>query len=489
MNRSLTCLVIALLCCIANVTYGLPFIAKPFTPQRDASDIADELNQFIPPAMRQAKVPGLSLAIIRDGEVIYEQAFGLDNYWAEDPMTTDKIFEVASLSKPVVAYGVLRLVEKGLVDLDEPATRYLPSAPANVTLREALTHTSALQHINGDDYAAGGEPGVNFSYTAAGYLLSGNVIERITQQSLADYLSTQVLAPLSMTQSGYGDFPADKARMARPHSSTSIPLRLVSIAGVGISLILVLLTWISRWLIGVIRKSPFEKSFYWWKTCIAIGFSIALILLIYFMRSNAILYALIAVPVLAALFLSVLLLSTRRDRQIADRGNFFKKRPIGVALGLFLIGLAIFTIWQDYPLPIDYRSGSHASYAGLRGTASDMALFLDELMAPAHINEKIVQDMLEPQVQVNPHNAWGLGIGIQTHSKQKVIWHWGINYPGYQALMVGYPERRLGIVVLMNGGVMLRRSDGWSGRGLELARNIVAEAVGGEHHDYWIGIQ
>ena len=80
-------------------------------------------------------------------------------------------------------------------------------------------------------------------------------------------------------------------------------------------------------------------------------------------------------------------------------------------------------------------------------------------------------------------------LGNDMAAKQKVIWHWGINYPGYQALMVGYPEHRLGIVVLMNGGVMLRRDGHWSGRGIELAREIVAEAVGGEHHDYWIGIQ
>ena len=489
MNRPLNCIVTAVLCCLANASYGLPVIDKPFTPQRDASEISDKLNRFIPPAMRQAKVPGLSIAIIRDGEVIYDQAFGLDNYWAEHPMTMDKIFEVASLSKTVTAYGVLKLVDQGLVDLDEPVTRYLPSGPANVTLRQALTHTSALKHIDHDGYASGGTPGDNFSYSAAGYLLSGEVIEEISQQSLADYLSIQVLAPLGMTQSGYGDFPSDKSRMATPHSSTSIPLRLVSIAGVGFSLLLVLIIWISRWIIGVVRKSPFKRSSSWWKSCIAIGLLTACIALLYFMRANAVLYALIAVPTLAALFLAVMLFSTKRDRQTSDRGKFFTKRAIRVTFSFVLMILTIFIVWQDYPLPIDYRSSSHASYAGLRATASDMALFLDELMAPTHIDENLVEDMLQPQVQVNSRNAWGLGMGIQTNSQQRVIWHWGINYPGYQALMVGYPEHRLGIVVLMNGGVMLRRDGGWSGRGLELAREIMAEAFGGEHHDYWIGIQ
>ena len=84
MNRSLNCIVIALLYFSASMAYGLPIIDRPFTPQRDASEIADDLDRLIPPAMQQARVPGLSIAIIRDGAVIYSQAFGLDNYWAED---------------------------------------------------------------------------------------------------------------------------------------------------------------------------------------------------------------------------------------------------------------------------------------------------------------------------------------------------------------------------------------------------------------------
>ncbi len=422
MKHSLNCIVIALLCCLTNVAHGLPIVDKPFTPQRDVSEIAEELSQFIPPAMQQAQVPGLSIAIIRDGEVIYKRAFGLDNYWAEPPMTTDKIFEVASLSKTVTAYGVLQLVGKGLVDLDEPVTRYLPSAPANVTLRQALIHTSALQHVDPDGYAAGGTPGDNFSYSPAGYLLAGDLIEQISKQSLAEYLSTKVLAPLGMNQSGYGDFPADKTRMARPHASTSIPLLFILVYGLGISLILVLLTWISSWIIGVVRKSTFKKPSYWWKICIAIGFSTAVILLFYFFgTANVKPYALVAVPIFAILFLSVLLLSTKSDQQKTSKSTFFKNRSVRVTVGFLLMILTIFTIWQRHPLPIDYRSSSHASYAGLRATASDMALFLDELMAPTHIDEKLVQDMLQPQVQVNPHNAWGLGIGIQTHSKQKAL--------------------------------------------------------------------
>jgi len=489
MNRSLNFIVIALLCCLAKAAYGLPVIDKPFAPQRDTSEMTVALNRFIPPARQQARVPGLSIAIIRDGDVIYKQAFGLNNYWAERPITTDTIFEVASFSKPVTAYGALQLVEKGVVDLDEPITRYLSGAPANVTLRQALVHSSALTHVRPDGYAAGGTPGSSFSYSAAGYLLASDLVEHLTNQSLADYLSAQVLTPLGMTQSGYGDYPADKTRMATPHASTNFPVMFVSILGFAISLSLILLVEIGRWVIGLIRKSPFKKSSHWWKICIAIGFSTAVILLFYFFKTaNAKHYALVVIPIFTALLLSLALLTSKHEQQTVQHKKYLGNRRVRVILGLFLMAFSILAIWQRYPVPLDYRSAEHASYSGLRSTASDMALFLDELMAPTLIDEKLVQHMLQSQITASPHNDWGLGIGIQTNSKQKNIWHWGVNYPGYQALMIGYPEHRLGIVVLMNGGPMGYGKDGLSTGGLELARIIVAEAVGGEHHDYWKGV-
>jgi len=485
-NRSLKYVVSALLCCLANAAYGLPVIDKPFTPQRDASEMANALNQFIPLAMQQARVPGLSIAIIRDGEVIYKQAFGLNNYWGERPITTDTIFEVASFSKPVTAYGVLHLAEKGVIDLDEPVTRYLPEAPAGVTLRQALAHSSALTHVRPDGYAAGGTPGESFAYSAAGYLLAGDLVEHLSNQSLADYLTAQVLMPLGMAQSGYGDYPADKTRLATPHASTNFPVMFVFIFGFAISVSLVLIIGIGRWVIGLIRKSPFRKSSHWWKLCIVIGFSLAVLSLFYFFNTaNAKHYAIVVIPIFTALLLSLVLLTAKNNPQKAQNKGNLGNRRVRVVLGLFLLVFSILAIWQSYPVPLDYRQPDHASYAGLRSTASDMALFLDELMAPTLIDETLVQDMLKPQIEANSYNAWGLGIGIQTNSKQKNIWHWGVNYPGYQALMIGYPEHRLGIVVLMNGGPMAYRTDGLSTGGLELARMIVAEAIGGEHHDYW----
>ena len=75
--------------------------------------------------------------------------------------------------------------------------------------------------------------------------------------------------------------------------------------------------------------------------------------------------------------------------------------------------------------------------------------------------------------------AWGLGVGLQHTSAGDALWHWGQN-PGFESLMVGYPDEQLGVVVLTNGGPGLA--------GLALARDVAHRAIGGEHGRYWMGV-
>ncbi|MFT5677206.1 MAG: CubicO group peptidase (beta-lactamase class C family) [Paraglaciecola sp.] len=77
------------------------------------------------------------------------------NNWTSNALKPQQIFEVASLSKPVLAYGVLKLVDEGLVDLDSPINQYLKDAPESVTIRQALTHTSKLKQVGRSGYTSG----------------------------------------------------------------------------------------------------------------------------------------------------------------------------------------------------------------------------------------------------------------------------------------------------------------------------------------------
>ena len=289
----------------------------------------------------------------------------------------------------------------------------------------------------------------------------------------------EVLEPLKMLDSGYGDFPTDKTQMAQPHASTTFPLLVVLIFGLSISIVTLLLVASVRFFGIKFNLLKIKPTTAWVKLTIIISFTIAILLLFYFFNSfNARHYALIAAPVYSLLFLSLALLM-----------NLKKYKVQKLIIGSILLLTTLLFAWQRHAVPIDFRGSSPAAYGGLRSTSVDMAYFLDELMFPTNISKQTMTQMLEPQVEVNSHTAWGLGIGIQTHSMQKVIWHWGINYPGYQALMLGYPEQRLAIVILMNGGPMVYGWNGLSTRGLELAREIVAKSFGGEHYNYWLGIQ
>src|SRR4029079_2261464 len=104
--------------------------------------------------MKHGGVPGLSVGLIRHGEVVWHRGFGVKNVQTGDLVTDDTVFEAASLSKSVFAYAVLKLVDQAVIDLDRPLSQYLPSlyAPAEdprlslITARHVLTHTTGLQN-------------------------------------------------------------------------------------------------------------------------------------------------------------------------------------------------------------------------------------------------------------------------------------------------------------------------------------------------------
>ncbi|HXY00078.1 MAG TPA: serine hydrolase domain-containing protein, partial [Candidatus Limnocylindrales bacterium] len=84
------------------------------------------LRQRVPELMKEATVPGVSLALIRNGKTYLLQPFGMRDAKTGQRVTEETVFEAASLSKPVFAYGVLKLVEQGILDLDAPLSKYLP---------------------------------------------------------------------------------------------------------------------------------------------------------------------------------------------------------------------------------------------------------------------------------------------------------------------------------------------------------------------------
>jgi CubicO group peptidase (beta-lactamase class C family) len=182
--------------------------------------------------MKKDHVPGLEIGVIRDGKTTWLHAFGVKDVKSNQPVTNETTFEAASLSKPVFAYAVLKLVEQGKLGLDVPLTTYLPKPYipdderlSKITARLILSHRSGLPNWPGDDgllhiYFM---PGDRFSYSGAGYIYLQRVVEQITGKPLNDYMTEAVFKPLGMTSSSYVWRPQFDALTATGHDENETP--------------------------------------------------------------------------------------------------------------------------------------------------------------------------------------------------------------------------------------------------------------------------
>ena len=86
--------------------------------------LISDLEKQIPKLMAEHLVPGLSIAVIKDGKLLWRRGFGFKDSASKEPVDNDTVFEAASMSKPVFAYAVMKLCEKGVINLDTPLTKY-----------------------------------------------------------------------------------------------------------------------------------------------------------------------------------------------------------------------------------------------------------------------------------------------------------------------------------------------------------------------------
>jgi CubicO group peptidase (beta-lactamase class C family) len=124
---------------------------QPLLTGVDSQQIA-RLERDIPHLMSDGEIPGLSIAVVRNGKLAWSRGFGVKNSETQEPVGDNTVFEAASLSKPVFAYAVLKLVEEGKLDLDTPLNAYLPGRydvgddPRldQITARRVLSHTTGF---------------------------------------------------------------------------------------------------------------------------------------------------------------------------------------------------------------------------------------------------------------------------------------------------------------------------------------------------------
>src|SRR5258708_6077679 len=171
---------------------------------------AAKLWTEVPHWMELACVPGAVVAVIEKGSVAGVHALGVRRAEEAGAVDAATIFEAASLSKPVFASAVLRLVAAKALDLDRPLDQILPLAPDPraklITARHVLSHSSGLQNWRNprnDKFEFSFPPGEKFSYSGDGYFYLQRAVEKITTRPFAHYMRETVLEPLGMTRSSY----------------------------------------------------------------------------------------------------------------------------------------------------------------------------------------------------------------------------------------------------------------------------------------------
>lgn len=181
--------------------------------------------------MAAARIPGLTLAEIRRGEIVGVEVAGVADSDTGELVTEETLFEAASLSKPVFATVVLRLAERGELDLDRPLGEYLveeriddPRAAA-ITARMVLSHRSGLPNWGGERLELGFAPGERFGYSGEGYVYLERVVEKLTGLSLDDLARREIFEPLGMRRSRFSWEEGEEERLvlAVPHDTIGRP--------------------------------------------------------------------------------------------------------------------------------------------------------------------------------------------------------------------------------------------------------------------------
>jgi len=239
---------------------GLIFLALSlYAFQGIAQSDHKKIDTYISQNLDEAKIIGLQVASIGEGQLVWQGSYGVKEYQGKDAINDSTLFMMASCSKPVTSLGIMKLYDQGKMDLDEDINDYLPFRIINpnypgeiISFRMLLTHTSSLrdnwdvldplytlpeggdsplelQSYVKDYFTEGGEyylseenfaeekPGESFSYCNMGYSLLGLLIERISGKSFSQYMQEDIFQALGMTNSYWflKEIPHDN--IARPH--------------------------------------------------------------------------------------------------------------------------------------------------------------------------------------------------------------------------------------------------------------------------------
>lgn len=218
--------------------------------EQSIEQFVSEIDKKMPQLLHDFTVPGAAIAIIENGAIVLQKGYGFSDVENEVKVNTKTGFNIGSISKTVAAWGVMKLVHEGKIDLDAPAEKYLtrwhlPESEFDsdgVTIRRLLSHTAglSLHSVSAgppydklptlEDWLIGKnnglgrveiilEPGSRYKYSGGGFGVLQLIIEELTGQSFEDYMQSEVLDPLGMRNSSYKIDDKIMAASASPYDN------------------------------------------------------------------------------------------------------------------------------------------------------------------------------------------------------------------------------------------------------------------------------
>lgn len=217
---------------------------KAMESEFDLNFTKQVLSTNIEKVIQQTGVPSISVVVIHDDSVVWDQAFGYSNLKLKTPATTSTVYSTGSTTKPFLSMAIMQLVEKGLLDLDEPVNQYLKSPLSSfspnsqaITLRHLLSHQSGLPSsaefvdLWGSNERKSleeitkqlrpiREPGKIHEYSNDGFVVAAIALENVTAMSYGDYVYANILEPLDLDSIDFiGPSPDAVEDLALPYKT------------------------------------------------------------------------------------------------------------------------------------------------------------------------------------------------------------------------------------------------------------------------------
>lgn len=245
------------------------------------TEFANHLDSYVPDKLGQLKLPGAAIGLIENSELVATRSYGFADVAAQKPLTENTLFQIASISKPFAAWGVMKLVEQGKLDLDAPVEQYLTrwQLPESEFDNSAVTARLLLMHFGGTSLSGCGgtpydqhwysvddilygrtppldekqeayahkwqmnpnqyskpvhlihAPNTKFEYSGGGFSILELLIEELSGTDFTTYMNREVLKPLGMNESSFEVQQSQLPNVAKPYNDELQEMPLYRING------------------------------------------------------------------------------------------------------------------------------------------------------------------------------------------------------------------------------------------------------------------